>query len=254
MYGMDFFDAHCHPPGQRFSGGGVYLFLNALTENDWPVLKKSAAGGGILPFYGFHPWKIWEYRNGDGYPERLESWLIENPCAGVGEIGLDKATRNIPFDRQYRLFRAQLEIAQALSRPVTFHCVRAWGKFLDIIPRSFSVPSLIHGFNGPAELIPPLLDRGLFFSFSRNILHPWNRRGSAAFALVPHDRLLLESDFPGKGESSLLDRDTYTAGHRNWYARAAEMKGFEPEIFRQIIARNAELITACVDWPEATPV
>jgi TatD DNase family protein len=244
---MQLFDTHCHPPGQRFAGQGIFLFLNALTESDWPALKKGAADGGILPFYGFHPWRIWEFHAGDGYPDRLEAWLRENPFAGVGEIGLDRAARNIPFDKQYRLFRAQLEVAQGLARPVSFHCVRAWGKFLELIPKSFAAPSLLHGFNGPAEVIPALLDRGLYFSFSRNILEAWNTRGNKAFRLIPHDRLLLETEFPGKGETHLLDRDIYIATHNDWYRRAAGIKGFDPEVFREIIGHNASMITGSLD-------
>ena len=235
---MMILDSHCHPPAQKFSGNGVYLFLNSISEQDWPEIKTAAGNGFILPFYGIHPWKIWEKKDIPPLLEKLDIWLKENPEGGVGEIGLDKAARNVPYDRQIKLFKGQLELALTHNRILSFHCVRAWGKFLSLIPEKFSRPVMIHGYNGPPEIVRQFLDRGFFFSFSMNILASYNKKGLDAYLQIPEDRLFLETEFPQKGESHLLDRDMYLIHLNEWYSRAADLRRMDRGLFMEQILKN----------------
>ncbi|RLN33617.1 hypothetical protein C2845_PM03G29870 [Panicum miliaceum] len=51
------------------------------------------------------------------------------------QIGLDKGLhgRTIDFREQVKVFRRQLELAKELERPVSVHCVRAFGDLLEIL-------------------------------------------------------------------------------------------------------------------------
>jgi Tat protein secretion system quality control protein TatD with DNase activity len=59
-----------------------------------------------------------------GWKEKLEQQLRQNPMAVVGEIGLDRAAR-VPgtgaftsYEHQWDLFREQMLLAAHLERPV----------------------------------------------------------------------------------------------------------------------------------------
>ena len=102
-------------------------------------------GEGDMAFFGGHPWAFLDGTAAeDGWLGRLRARLVANPAAGVGEIGLDRLkVRTIP-DAMREAFRAQLELAAELRRPVVLHGAKCWGEvvkaaaeFSPAIPAAF---------------------------------------------------------------------------------------------------------------------
>jgi len=161
---------------------------------------------------GIHPWFV----SNDWKKEfqALEKLLRDFPLRqssgqaniGIGECGLDFSSfAKAKADRQDKIqnradqeecFIAHLELARELNRPVAVHCVKAWGRLIDIL-RDHSGPAvIIHAFSGAVELIPELTDLNGWFSFCGNITKPEAVRARAAAVAVPPERLLIESDAP----------------------------------------------------------
>ncbi len=123
------------------------------------------------------------------------------PASGVGETGLD--THFVPrdtLDRQLRCFRAQIDLARRLDRPIVLHIVGpgTHGRVLDTL-RADGVPAaggMVHMYGGSAELVRAYVGLGLCLSFGGPVAHPKARRLRAAAVEVPPDRLLLETDAP----------------------------------------------------------
>jgi TatD DNase family protein len=116
----------------------------------------------------------------------------------MGEIGLDHALDRSTFADQEAVFVAQIELARELRRPVSIHCRQAWGRLPDLLDQ-YGWPEaglMFHSFSGSRELVPSLAQHGARFSFSGSITHTRNIRGRAALAVVPPDRLLIETDAP----------------------------------------------------------
>jgi len=67
--------------------------------------------------------------------DSLRRFFSETPEAAVGEIGLDKGShgKTIDFGDQVEVFQRQLELAKELEKPVSVHCVRAFGDLLEIL-------------------------------------------------------------------------------------------------------------------------
>jgi len=179
------------------AAGITAAVVNGTEPADWPaVAALCEAHPWLLPSFGLHPWKV---------PQRPEAWLTELddllqrfPQAAVGEIGLDAWIEGHDLADQTDVFAAQLELASARQRPATIHCVRAWEPLRQFV-RSYPMPPrgfLLHAFAGPASLIPFFVDHGAFFSFSPYFLHPRKTKAREAFQLIPHDRILLETDAP----------------------------------------------------------
>jgi TatD DNase family protein len=116
----------------------------------------------------------------------------------VGEIGLDRSTEERDQALQEQVFRAQLALARRHARPVTVHCLRAWGWLLEVLRGEPPLPAgmVVHAYGGATELLAPLARLGASFSFACNVLRPHTRRARAAAAAVPSGLLLVETDAP----------------------------------------------------------
>lgn len=203
------FDAHCHLHVAEVPGGpqGAFhlameaglqgMVVNATCEDDWmEVLTFCQSSPALYPAIGIHPWKADQASK--GWEARLSELLRSNPSASVGEAGLDGCLENISLELQEEVFRKQLRLARSFNRPITIHCVRAWGALQRVLesepPPAAGV--LLHGYGGSVELIPVFCEMGCYFSFSSYIGDARRSRLRDGFLAVPEERLLLESDAP----------------------------------------------------------
>lgn len=202
---MPYFDAHCHiapEPGQTTAAPGEAGFAGRLlcgtAPADWPAIAEfcEQPENKAIPAFGLHPWEI------AGAPEdwlnTLSTCLEATPAAWLGEAGLDKIkVYDAPFDKQKEVLTAQLNLARALGRPVSLHCVRAWEELLPLLDSEFLTPQSIfvmHAFSGPDTYIKAYAGRGAYFSLGCAVLDKTFKRQRAAAAAIPLDRLLIESD------------------------------------------------------------
>lgn len=192
-------------PGRFLEGGDDEVLLNSFPE---PVLVK------------------------DYLRDSLRPRLLQFPRAMLGEVGLDKAFRiphparlaqsdradasekrskrftdiRTPVQHQLRLLRAQLEVAFELDRNISIHCVHAQGPIIQMLadlPQSSkhwnrSTSKLcMHSYGGSVDsikLLRKLCPDKLYFSFSATINGRLDRL-EQLIETVPHDRLLIESDY-----------------------------------------------------------
>lgn len=207
---MALYDAHNHLQDERFGGrqddlvaacraaGVVRMVVNGAAEADWPAVAELACRHPDLvhPSFGYHPWCVAErtYQ----WEQTLIRFLDSTPGAGVGEIGLDRWKRGLDFVAQEEMFVRQLRLAAERNRPVSIHCLQAWGRLFDCLragPRPVC-GFLLHSYGGPAEMVAPLAKLGAYFSLPGYFAHERKQHQREAFLHVPPDRLLLETDAP----------------------------------------------------------
>lgn len=172
------------------------MVVNGTCEEDWPeVSALAAASPVVIPAYGVHPWQV---------PERSLSWLQtlrerleENPRAMVGECGLDRWKKPFDLPDQLQCLREQISLAIELKRPITIHCLQAWGPLLELLQSLPSPPRfLLHAYSGSREMVTPLARLGAYFSFNGYFLHERKAAVRETFLAIPTERLLLETDAP----------------------------------------------------------
>lgn len=178
--------------------GIEHQIVNGTRPGDWPAVEALAERfpGQVQPSYGLHPWYVREAS--DGWETELDGFL-RRAAIGVGEIGLDKWIRDHDLEKQKQIFVSQLALAVAHGLPVTIHCLRAFGHLLEILQRE-TLPErgfLLHSYGGPKEMIESFLVLGGYFSISGYFFHERKREHlRSLLALVPRDRLLVETDAP----------------------------------------------------------
>ncbi len=206
------------------------VVVNGTCEADWPAVSALAARfPWVHPSFGLHPWDA-----GNASPrwrDTLQRTLDAHPHAALGEIGLDRwildrarpddprlaGLRRAPLEEQLDVFRWQLALAAERNLPVTIHCLDAWGPLTGVLTQTLRPRRgfLLHAYGGPAELVPRFGTFGAYFSFNGNFLPPTSpdapppapghvlrdkparaERVARAFAAVPPDRILVETDAP----------------------------------------------------------
>lgn len=202
------YDAHNHLQDPRLAPyraaimqtigreGIVKMVVNGSCEEDWPqVLALARQHSQVIPSFGYHPWYV---------KERTEAWqknlvdCLDRVPAAIGEIGLDRWIQDYDAPQQEEAFVWQLALAARRNLPVSIHCLKAWGRLLEILQseprlrRGF----LLHSYGGPAEMIRPLAELGAYFSFPGYYARERKARQRETFKQVPPDRLLIETDAP----------------------------------------------------------
>jgi TatD DNase family protein len=185
--------------------------VNGTREDDWPAVSKlSLRLPWVIPSFGLHSWHAGN--RSAHWLGQLRDTLDAHPGAHVGEIGLDRwmldrarpddprlaGLRRAPLDEQIEVFAAQLALAVEHNRAATIHCLDAWGTLADLLEKT-ALPSrgfLLHAYAGPVEMVPRFVSLGAYFSFNTAFIHDPKKRHATAFAAIPADRLLAETDAP----------------------------------------------------------
>ena len=162
---------------------------------------------------GIHPWDA----------ERGHTLPDFNRCDIIGETGLDFA-RDVDRMAQERLFRAHLEAAERLQKPIVLHTVRAFEPTIKILA-DYNIKGIVfHGFTGSEQQAREALRRGYYLSFGeRSLRSPKTRQ---AIASTPLDRLFCETD------------DNASLDIAEVYAEVAEIKGIMFEELEKNIYEN----------------
>jgi TatD DNase family protein len=129
----------------------------------------------------------------------LENLLAHPGVVAIGECGLDYHRNLSPREAQLQAFRAQLQLATRIGKPVFLHQRDAHEDFIAMVRefRSGLTAGVAHCFTGHANELDDYLEAGLAIGITGWICD--ERRGQHLLPLVkqiPGDRLMIESDAP----------------------------------------------------------
>lgn len=148
---------------------------------------------GVFAALGLHPHQAGEA----GAAELAElRRLLEHPKAvAVGETGLDHYRDYAPRERQASIFRAHIELAAEVGKPLVVHSRAAEAETVAALEEASALSVILHCFSS-SVLLEPAGDHGWYVSFAGNITYPKATELRWAAARVPRDRLLAETDSP----------------------------------------------------------
>jgi TatD DNase family protein len=115
----------------------------------------------------------------------------------VGETGLDYYRDSAPPDLQREFFRAHIDIAKQLGKPLMIHDRDAHADVLAILAADGPPEGVIfHCFSGDAELADRCVEAGYVLSFAGTVTFGNAADLRAAAAVTPAELLLAETDAP----------------------------------------------------------
>jgi TatD DNase family protein len=118
----------------------------------------------------------------------------------LGETGLDRHWDFTPFAQQEDYFARHLDLARQRGLPVVIHCREAEADVVRMLRADFDkhgpVRGIMHSFTGDLATMEAVVAMGLFISFAGMVTYKNAQDLRAVAALVPLDRLLVETDSP----------------------------------------------------------
>ncbi|CAD0004285.1 TatD family hydrolase [Flavobacterium salmonis] len=130
---------------------------------------------------------------------KLKNVLQQKQVVSVGECGLDFDRDFSPRNKQEECYKAQLELAIEVQKPLFLHERAAFTRFMDItkdyLPK---LPKgVVHCFTGTLQEAKTYLDNGFYLGFTGAISDA--KRFShlkEVIQYVPLDRMMIETDAP----------------------------------------------------------
>jgi TatD DNase family protein len=205
-----FVDSHCHLNYkgliedqanviERARLAGVGTMLNISTrESEWDDVIATAEGAtDIWATIGIHP------HEADGHPDvdtaKLLAKAAHPKVIGIGETGLDYYYDKSDRDQQRMSFRTHIAAARESGLPVIVHTRDAEDDTASILADEMgkgAYAGVIHCFTASQDFAEKALALGLYISISGIVTFKNAKDLQASAALVPEDRLLIETDSP----------------------------------------------------------
>jgi len=111
----------------------------------------------------------------------------------IGECGLDRSIK-IPFEKQFEVFKFQIQLSKKLHKPLIIHCVKAYSDLIHILKEeNFKEKFVLHNFNGNQFQIESFLKFEAYFSLGKQMMD-LNSKLHLAINNIPIERLFFETD------------------------------------------------------------
>lgn len=203
-------DSHCHLEYKglvedqsnalvRARAAGVGAFLNISTrQSEWDqVVATAAREPDVFASVGIHP------HEADAHQDLGRAALLEatrHPkVIAIGETGLDYYYDKSDREAQKSLFRMHIDVARETQLPIIIHTRDAEEDTHAILEDEMekgAFPALIHCFTASADFARKMLALGLSISLSGIVTFKNAKDLQAVAAIIPDDRLLVETDSP----------------------------------------------------------
>ncbi|HEY0443924.1 MAG TPA: TatD family hydrolase [Candidatus Limnocylindrales bacterium] len=222
---MRLVDSHCHLQADPFDvdldlviGGARVAGVERILVPGWDPESCSGALRVVDRYpwldaaVGVHP------HDAANVDESAWSQIVklasDERVVAVGETGLDFDRVFSPIAAQLENLRRNLRLALDVGKPAILHCRSAASRrdaqdalVAELVEAgvggataraSFGgrPPAVIHSYSGPPDFGARVLDMGLAISFSGLVFRAGEESSAEVAALVPGDRLLVETDSP----------------------------------------------------------
>ena len=248
-------DSHAHiglceaGPGEivaqaRDAGVGRILTVGLGEDSNPGAVALAAEHDEVFASVGRHP------NSANGF-DQAAAEAIEELCAdpgvrAVGETGLDFYRDNADPAEQRRAFAAQIEIAVRTGLPLVIHLRDPEGSedavseaFGTLGERAGELEVILHCFSAHPRWAERAAELRWYCSFAGNMTYPKAELLREAAALVPADRLLVETDSPYLAPQPVRGKANQPANVVATAERLAEVRGVTYEELEAAVEENA---------------
>ena len=200
------FDSHSHYDSEAFDADrkellgtlksqGVVGVINCGSDmaSSLKSLELADEFDFVYAACGVHPHEAEGLK--DGYLSVLKKLCLEEKCVAVGEIGLDYHYDFSPRDIQKQVFEQQLILAKELDLPVIIHDREAHEDTFELL-KKYKPKGVVHCFSGSTEMAKEIVKLGMYIGLGGAVTFKNARKPREVAAVVPSDRLLIETDCP----------------------------------------------------------
>jgi TatD DNase family protein len=211
---------------------GVRRILTVgLGEDSNPeAIRAAEQDEGVFAAVGRHP------NSAGGFDQAaargIEEIASRPGVVAIGETGLDFYRDRAEPEEQRRAFSAQISIAKNAGMPLVIHLRDRDGSedavaeaFVTLADEGDGVPVILHCFSVGPAWAERATERGWYCSFAGNLTYPKAEPIREAAAIVPEDRLLVETDSPFLSPQPMRGKPNQPANVVATAERLAEVRG-----------------------------
>ncbi|MBA2724939.1 MAG: TatD family hydrolase [Actinobacteria bacterium] len=247
------FDSHCHlhtvaerepleevllrARGERVNDV-LSLGLDAVTSQQ--VLDLTAHEG-VWAGAAFHPSETRGWQN--SWIEPIDRLLDDPKVVAVGETGIDHYwDRDFDSDQE-AAFRAHIELSKKHDKALVIHTRESLDATLAIVNDAGAPDRLVfHCWSGDAGQLASALQLGSYISFAGNSTFKKNAPLRDLAALVPSDRILVETDAPYLTPEPHRGKSNEPAFVVHVGEALAHVRGEDVETFAETTTHNARTL------------
>ena len=172
----------------------------------------------------------------------IEPFVNHNKVLAVGETGLDFFRDWAPFDAQIELFKAHIELAKKVNKPLIIHCRDAGEKTLEVLKdhSADAVGGVFHCYAEDENFAAIVKEMNFLVSVTGNLTFKKADKLREAIKEIPLEQIMVETDAPfmapepHRGKQSEPMHVYYVA------KKIAEIKDISFEEVCETTTRNAE--------------
>ncbi len=235
------------------AGGIAGIIDVGVVPSDLERRFAAFGGQGIVSFTsGLHPTSV--------TPGRVDEELAllaatldggatvgNRPVVAVGEVGLDYYHTGDHARLQLETLERLATLASRHDLPLILHNRASESDMLAFL-RRVRPRGVMHCFSQDAEYCAGCLDLGLLISFGGNLTYRSSDGIRAAAAMVPDDRLLVETDSPYLSPQAVRGAANHP-GHLAYTVEAlADLRGVSAEQVVRVTSANACALFGIAPW------
>ncbi|MBN9368478.1 MAG: TatD family hydrolase [Comamonadaceae bacterium] len=203
-------DTHCHLDAPEFApdvdavraqaraAGVAHCVIPAVERAQWDAVRQLAQRHGDSYALGIHP--LYTPRAADEDLEALAGALQQHQAdprlVAVGEIGLDGFVPGLDPARQWRFYRAQLQLARRFGLPVILHVRRSADRLLKGLREVPVRGGIAHAFNGSVQQAQAFIALGFKLGFGGAVTYERALQLRRLAQALPEDAIVMETDAP----------------------------------------------------------
>ncbi len=251
-------DTHAHLDDKRYNDDLEDVLANAKSSGVEGVLIPGAdiddlgrardiayAHENIYFAAGVHPY------NHKQYDEKiLREFLDDERCIAVGECGLDyyrlpedESEKEIEKKEQQEIFRAHIELAKSVKKPLIVHVRDASSDSRRVLRESGAgeVGGVLHCFNASEHLLD-LAELGFYFGIGGVLTFKNAKSLVDILPKIPLDRLVVETDAPYLTPHPFRGKRNEPAYTLNVVQKMAELLGKDSKEVESLTTSNAKRV------------
>lgn len=223
-------DTHAHFDDARFEQNADRLFSEmaangveaiiscAVNQHDSYEKNRQLAERYPICYFavGVHAQNIEE--NGPLDLSLLRAQAAHKKCVAIGEIGLDYYYVQDNKAQQLEVVTKQLQLANELQLPVSFHDRDAHADTLCIL-QEYKPRGVVHCFSGSLEMAQEIIKLGMYIGIGGIVTFPNAKKLLRVAQEIPLEYIVLETDapylapVPYRGQTNRSDYILKTAEH-----------------------------------------
>jgi TatD DNase family protein len=247
-------DTHCHLDQDEFeqdrdevlarareAGVCQVIAIGTTAESSAKCVQLAALHEGVFAAVGIQPNYVAQAKDDDW--DRVVALSRSPRVVALGETGLDRYWDYAPFELQQDYFDRHVRLSQETGLPFVVHmrdCEEDVLVMLRDALRRGTLAGVMHSFTGTAGGARECLELGLYVSFAGMVTYKKSDELRSIAALVPDDRILIETDAPYLSPEPVRKvRRNEPAHLRHTAERLAAVRNTSIEEFARVTTANA---------------